>query len=632
MKRIAAVLVSGLTVAGCIPKRKAPGAHENKAPPATSVSPGARPASPGENVPAIKVNTVGYPLDWPKQAVFNVPPKGAVVENEAGDVIYEFTPETLTEHGVDECSGDAVWQGDFSTLRRKGVYRIRVGDERSDPFVINEAPFRETLNASQKMFYFQRSRTPLVDPYATWKGNSFTRSKAPHQHDQVGWDMETYPERTKRFQPVAGWHDAGNFDMYVPSTAPTAQGLLMAYERAPTLFKDGQLNLPESQNGVPDLLDEAMYGIQWVFSMQAPTGGYHLRETTITQSEVTPGPADQDLSVRWIDRVGSASTAKGCALAALTSRIYEEHNPEFAATARAQAKASWKWLREHPERVQVPPVGAAVENEYLLWDDGKEVASDVGARFNAAAEVWVTFRDPEALTLLTKLLEDPETGADKFAYTAWTNLTRWGMERLAFDEESPAEIREVAKHRLLEAAEALLQVAKKDGYLCASKASDYYWGSNSNLLERAQLLLVAERLSKRVEFLHAAQDQFHWILGRNPNGFSMVTQIGKSPTAMYHLEWGPHSPELPPGYLVGGPNHENMKFLSPNAPAKALLWEAPHDLSSGSKAGSLWHWQQSDLWDGGLIAPGTWNDGWWAVTEPDIYYNMNLVLVATQMQ
>ncbi len=106
--------------------------------------------------------------------------------------------------------------------------------------------------------------------------------------------------------------------------------------------------------------------------------------------------------------------------------------------------------------------------------------------------------------------------------------------------------------------------------------------------------------------------------------------MGKGPTRIYHMEWGRHEPP-PPGYLIGGPNAQNMEFLAPNAPAKALLWDNPTALRSGLKAHSLWHWQQSDLWEGGFVPPGKWSDGWWAVTESDIQYSANLILAAVSV-
>jgi hypothetical protein len=97
------------------------------------------------------------------------------------------------------------------------------------------------------------------------------------------------------------------------------------------------------------------------------------------------------------------------------------------------------------------------------------------------------------------------------------------------------------------------------------------------------------------------------------------------------MEWGHADPPVP-GYLIGGPNSSELGFLAPSAPAKALLWDNPKPLSSGLPAHSLWHWEQPDLWDGGFLPKNTWDNGWWAVTEPDIYYNATLVLVAAEMQ
>src|SRR5690349_14633857 len=88
------------------------------APPASSASARssaqAAPAMPGKNVPAIKVDTVGYPLAWRKLAIFNVAPVGAVVKDEAGKLVYTFSPSDIADRGKDSSSLDAVWQVDFS--------------------------------------------------------------------------------------------------------------------------------------------------------------------------------------------------------------------------------------------------------------------------------------------------------------------------------------------------------------------------------------------------------------------------------------------------------------------------------------------------------------------------------------
>ncbi len=595
----------------------------------------AAPAMPGKNVPAIKVNTVGYPSSWQKLAILNFAPSDVSVLDQQGEVAYRIPATKITSRGVDPASQDTVWQADFSELRAPGRYLIANGEQKSDAFEIGPNVYRRALIAAQKMFYFQRTRTRLEKPYAVWDGDAFTREGVSHAHDQVGWLFEDFPEKKRRVQLDAGWHDAGNYDMYVPSTAPSAHGLLRAFEKHPELFADKDTTIPESGNGVPDVLDEARWGIRWVLSMQAEDGGFRVREANETIGEPGTVPADQDRTARWVDRVGSASTGKGCAMAAIAARVYKPFDEAFAARNEAAAKRAWAWLSKHPERVTVPAVGrAANEQPYQLWDDGPAVNTDVGARFVAASEMWKTFQLPDALASMRKLLDDPNTDPYKFPYGSWTNLTRWSMMTLAFDARAPEDLRAVAKKRLLTAAMSMKEPTQVDGYLCATKPSDYYWGSNANLAEKAELLSAAAALEPK-EFAwaaEAAKNQWHWLLGRNPNGFSMVTRVGKGPEALYHMEWGPKYPKVPPGYLIDGPNYKDVPFFSPGAPAKALLWQSPKALGSGVPQGGLWHWAQSDLWEGGFVPPDQWTSGWWYVTEPDILYNMDLVLLATEMQ
>jgi endoglucanase len=595
----------------------------------------AAPAMPGKNVPAIKVNTVGYPSSWPKVAILNEAPNDVTLVDEKGAVVYHVPAAKVRSLGIDPASKDPVWHADFSDFTGSGRFTVVNGAAKSDPFTIGNDLYRRTLIAAQKMFYFQRTRTKLEKPFAVWEGTAFTRAGVSHAHDQVGFLFEDFPEKKRRISLDAGWHDAGNYDMYVPSTAPSAHGLLRAYERHPELYADKDTLIPESGNGVPDLLDEARWGIRWVLSMQAEDGGFRVREANEMIGESGIVPADQDRSTRWVDRVGSASTGKGCAMAAAAARVYRKFDPVFAARAEAAAKRAWAWLLKHPERVMVEPVGrAAKQQPYQLWDDGTAVKSDIGARIIAAAEMWKSFQEPDALESLRKLMQDPGAGPYQYPYGAWTNLTRWAMMTLVRDARAPAELREEAKKRLLTAAMSMKGQVEADGYLCATKPADYYWGSNSNLLEKTELLLVAAELEP-VQFAWAklaARNQWHWLLGRNPNGFSMITRIGKGPEALYHAEWGPKYPDVPPGYLIDGPNYHDVPFFAPGAPAKAMLWQAPKALTSGVPEGGLWHWAESDLWDGGFVPQGEWTTGWWFVTEPDIFFNMNLVNVAAEMQ
>jgi endoglucanase len=585
-----------------------------------------------EFIPPIKVNTVGYPTNWRKIGIFNVEPIDPVVRNVAtGEVALRLGRRHVVDLGMDLASRDPVWQVDFSELERPGRYVLAAAFGESQPFEIGDRVYEKSLVAGQKSFYFQRTRTALSAPFATWDGHSYLRARPSHVHDGVGWDLHDFPARKRRFALDGGWHDAGNFDIYVPSLAPAAQALLMAYEWAPGKFSDGALRIPESGNGTPDLLDEVRWGLRWILSMQedsgAHAGGFRHRESVV---ETSPeGPADRDNTVRWVAGVSSAATGKAVAVLAMAARLYLPWDASFAERCARAAHRGWQFLQAFPEHMRADRRAGGAQP---LWDD-EPTYTDVGARFIAAVEMWRSFRQRAALDGAAALVRDAaETRPDSVLRGAWANLSRWGLATLALDPKTPHELRAECRDRLLDLAERLRpRIEREDGYRCASSGDDYYWGHNSNLMEKTHLLGVAARLAPdRTWLVEAARDQWHWVLGRNPIGYSMVTGVGRGPARMYHLEWGNCEPP-PPGFLIGGPNSQSMGFLSPDAPAKAVLWDNPTPLRSGLPARSLWHWRQSDLWDAGFVPEGNWDLGWWTVTEPDILYSANFVLAGTTL-
>jgi endoglucanase len=585
------------------------------------------PAMPGKNVPAIKIDTVGYPTGWRKIAIFNVEPRNAVVKDaRTGKTVLAIPAGKIAAHGLDAASQDQTWQADFSELRQPGRYKVAGDGAESDPFDVGDRLYEKGIVAGLKSFYFQRTRTAILEPYAVWEGKAYIRKTPSHAHADVGWDLLDYPAKKRKWKIEGGWFDAGNFDMYIPSTAVAAQTLLLAYEWSPQMFADKQLNIPESGNGIPDILDETRYGLIWILSLQEPGGVFRAREAVIEWSP--EGPADQDKSVRWVSGPSSAATAKAVSVLALAARLYEKWDRAFAARCAAAARSAWAWLEKNPQHLRATRVGGG---DQPLWDDEPE-NNDTGARFGAAVEMWRSFRDPAALASARRLMAKEETSAEQVLTGAWTSISRFGMGSLASDERTPADLRAEARKRILAAADIVHeQVEKKDGYRCATTPEEYFWGSNSNLMEKVHVLSMAARLEpKRSWIAEAARDQWHWILGRNPNGYSMVTRVGKGPDRFYHLEWGPMEPPVP-GFLVDGPNARSLGFLAPGAPAKVLLWDNPKPLRSGLPPHSLWHWRQSDFWDSGFVAEGEFSDGWWAVTECDILYSANFVLAGTSL-
>jgi hypothetical protein len=170
--------------------------------------------------------------------------------------------------------GVDVAECDFSPLTRPGRYRVAVdGIGCSFPFAIQDDVLRPAFQATARALYHNRSGIALEKPFT-----EYTRP-APHNPKLTPGFAGKLIYTTVRFPewgseggdpkvllasavgPVdaAGWYqDAGDWDSY-ESHLRVPTELLLAYEIAPRNFQDGDLNLPESGNGLPDLIDEAAW-------------------------------------------------------------------------------------------------------------------------------------------------------------------------------------------------------------------------------------------------------------------------------------------------------------------------------------------------------------------------------------
>jgi endoglucanase len=83
-------------------------------------------------------------------------------------------------------------------------------------------------------------------------------------------DVEATAEKVEN--AWGGYHDAGDWDRE-PGHPEIPLALAFAYELAPQNFRDGELNIPESGNGLPDILDEALWGMDYYLRIQRPDGG-----------------------------------------------------------------------------------------------------------------------------------------------------------------------------------------------------------------------------------------------------------------------------------------------------------------------------------------------------------------------
>ncbi|MGQ9918565.1 MAG: glycoside hydrolase family 9 protein [Bryobacteraceae bacterium] len=517
--------------------------------------------------PAIRLDQVGYPPGAPKIALVA----------EAGGEPREFTVRDastnravfrgkLSPPAADADSGDTLRNADFSRLRSPGRFYIEVpGTGRSWVFEIGPRVYNRAYCLAMRSYYGQRCGTD-VD-----LGPEFPGYRYQACHREGAWHPSS--GRKGKAPSVKGWHDAGDYGRYVVNSGISTGTLLWAWELYGNKIHDISLDIPESGDKTPDILDEIRWNLEWMLSMQDTDGGVWHKQTTERFSGFVMPHEDRIPSV--IIGTGappfksSCATADFAAVMAAAARLYRPFDSAFSARALEAAEKAWRWSEQHPSVLFSNPPGVST-GAY-----GDRDCSD--ERLWAAAELW---RTTKARKYDTYFLENWERFRPYIApdrppsWSAVAPLALWGWAL----SEAPGS--QTLRPLILQAAKELAARTATNGYRVSLTPKDYVWGSNAVAANYAMQLLVAYRLQRDPAFFHAALDNLHYLLGRNTFSLSFVTRLGaNSVRHPHHRPSGADSnPEPWPGLLAGGPNARRqdraMKKLAEGlSPAKMYLDE-----------------------------------------------------------
>ncbi len=519
-------------------------------------------------VPPVQVDQTGYaPAGTKWVAVAASAPGFEVVRTADGTVAFSG-PLTL-RRSADPASGDTVYEGDFSPLTAVGSYRIHVaGVGDSPPFVIHPGVADDLYRKALKGLTYQRCGA-AVSPTV---GGAWTHDAC---HDEgagiASWDWATTGGTPGGYRnTVGGWHDAGDYGKYSTNNAYTVGILLQAYERFPDRYVFDDCGIPESGNGVPDLLDETRWSLEWMLAMEDPGGGVRHRESIANYAgDYLP---EADPVTRYYTSVSSDATAAQCAALALAARVYAGVDPAFAAACSTAAAGSWSWLQLHPARV---PAGG-FQNLYGHTGATYVSGSDVSHRTWAAAEMFRLTGDAAARDYVDAHWGDGRTFNGVWYPDSWGDLAN--LAAFAYRDAPGATPAVVSgnwwsiENSTLSSAAVWEGRIAADGYGCAATPGDYYWGFTGVVLRYAWTLVEAWRYSGDAACLEAARDQLRYVMGRNPLGKVYATGFGTRPVLHSHGAWN-----LAGGFtavedslchpipyqLVGGPNSADNGDLSP---------------------------------------------------------------------
>ena len=510
----------------------------------------------------IKVDQVGYLPDATKIAF--VTAAGKVFEvKRATDNIAIFKG-VLGPARMDADTGDSVQIADFTKVREAGTYYLEVeGVGKSWNFTIKPDAFLHTYYLAMRAFYGQRCGT-AVDLGPEFPGYKYSACHLKGDfHASSG-------KQGKRDNIIGGWHDAGDYGRYMVNSGITTGTLLWTWEIFGAKVKGIKLNIPESGNGTPDILNETRWNLEWMLKMQDDDGGaWHKQTSERFAGFVMP---EDDHAPSVVVGTGkepfksTCATADLAAVAAIAARVYQPFDAKFAGKNLEAARKAWKWTEKYPNVVFRNPGGVST-GEY-----GDNDCSD--ERLWAAGELWRTTGEGPYGEYFVKHYPDFRPSLEKPAPEGWGNVANLGLWTYAFSKQKGADGEVVAdiRKRMAAAARAIVEQTRKNPYRVSLTTKDYVWGSNGVAANYGMELLVANALAPDASYVESAEDDLHYLLGRNAFSMSFVTQVGANPYHHpHHRPSGADKNTEPwPGMLSGGPNagrqDDTLKKLPPGLP------------------------------------------------------------------
>jgi endoglucanase len=551
-------------------------------------------------------------------------------------IVFSGSPLSWNTGQTDAQSGDKAFWFDFSVLTAAGSYYIfdlsnNVGSYR---FEVNDAVYNDVLKHTTRMFYYQRCGTAKLAANAqtAWADG------ACHVGTNQDADCKLYNDSNNSATSKnlsGGWHDAGDYNKYVNFTYVAVMNLLLAYKENPSVWGDNYA-IPESGNGVPDILDEVKYELEWLKKMQN-TNGSVLSIVGVSTGQGGQTPPSTD-SVKRV--YGPATTAASFSIASLFSLaaiIYKSiGQTTYANDLQTKAVLAYNWAVANP--------GITFNNSRLIAAGEQQLdAYEIASRQLAAA---IFLYDLTGTASYKSFVE--------VNYTA-IHLMAWGF---AYPFETPQQDALLHYASLTGATPAVATAIRNaftnsmstnnndnlpnflnstDSYRAYMANNNWTWNSNQTKSCQANMFNAMVYYNLNVinasNYKNAAAGFVHYFHGVNPNGKTFLSNMSatgaeNSVSSFYHTwfangnplwdEVGVSTYGPPPGFIPGGPN-----------PTYALDGCCPGGCGSTAN-NALCTTNVSPPFNQPIQKSyKDFNDSWpvnsWTVTEPGIYTNATYV-------
>ncbi len=430
-----------------------------------------------ESLPSILVDQVGYGVGSNKLAMISgetLPETFSILDAASGREVYTGKIESK---GYDPSVNAYISFADFTDFNTAGTYYIQAQSiGRSYAFEIAEDLYAPLLKKVFKQYYYNRCGLTLSAELAGDAAHNACHSREAQMKEEAMIKQDV----------SGGWHvdEIGSRD--VARGCRTVNTLLLAYELYPDDLTD-DMGIPESGNGIPDVLDEVKYEIDWLLKMQdAKSGAVYASVSSVDNK--TAG------YILYIDSITMDATIHFAATMAKFSYLYQSYDREFATLCLQASDRAYRYVEKYL---------ADVSQEQYFFAAAELYRATGGYQYHSVVKSYLT--------------QNPEVDMENdFAF--------WGcVTYLSTKQKVDVELCEAVTQNLMRRGEKI-SYASRDSKLLVN--TDEKQGGNAGLLRDMERLAVVDHIITNHEYATVLENHIHYMLGRNLQSISYLDGVG----------------------------------------------------------------------------------------------------------
>lgn len=462
----------------------------------------------------IFVNQIGYDVDGKKFAFID---KDAFCENEFSICSLEDSKPLYTAKispsKNDELTCQNISSLDFSDFTTPGTYKVCIGEKSSFPFKIGKGLYEELYFSTLDYFYLSRC------------GQDINRTKWAHPACHTGVAEIYGTNLTKEVK--GGWHDAGDYGRYIVAASKTVMDLLLAYEYSNKTFNSF------------DILDECRFELEWMLQLQREDGAvFHKISCYNFCAFIMPHLEKEKIVLAPVSTTATADFA-GCL--AYASSFYKDSDEKFSKTLLDAAIKAQNYLDTHEDTFYTNP------SEITTGGYGDSNVSD--EKYFALCSLFAATKNKEYFTKAKQLWNSQ--WHESFS---WGMVSAYGTEILLKKKDlvDDKEFITTLEKGIVSRADEIVNIVKKSPFQVPF--TKIFWGSNGFVCDEAHIMLLANKITNKEDYIECSRAQLNYLLGCNPLNICYVTGFGqKTVNAPHHRPSGAVN-ETMPGMLSGGPS------------------------------------------------------------------------------